>query len=191
MLGFAFSQKLLITHATYPFQRSAPNLELFDSRLYAWKNVGSCGLLKSTHSRIAIFQTLSGEYVCRKFVQRYIPKFISIVLQTPGGKRLGLEMYDLLQCVDRGLDSFGTNMKQAVYWTMMSNAAISCDKIVSNPDAFIKALREVFRDAYPLAERSIIREMKKTFDLRGVPSSYNIVDAFELASKEITEITET
>lgn len=128
------------------------------------------------------------DQICKKLVQTYIPKLIPTVPRIPRGKGdSNLELYDLLQCVDRGLDSFGTNMKQAVYWTLMTNTAISSDKIVSNPDALMRALREVFRDAYPLAERSIIREMKKTFDLRGVPSSYNIVDAFELASKEITE----
>ena len=102
-----------------------------------------------------------------------------------------MEMYDLLQCVDRGLDAFGTNMKQAVYWALMSKEAISSDRILSNPEAFVRALKEIFGAGYPLAERSIIREMKKTFELKKPSSSYSILEAFDLVSKDITEISES
>ena len=99
-------------------------------------------------------------------------------------------MYDLLQCVDRGLDTFGTNMKQAVYWALTSREAISSDKILSNPEAFVRALEEVFGAGYPLAERSIVREIKRTFELDSPISSYNIPEAFEIAGKFITDVSE-
>jgi len=99
-------------------------------------------------------------------------------------------MYDLLQCVDRGLDTFGTNMKQAVYWALMSKEALSSDKILSNPEAFVRALKEIFGNGYPLAERSIVKEMKRTFELKMPVGSYNILDAFDIVSKEITEVSE-
>jgi hypothetical protein len=101
-----------------------------------------------------------------------------------------MEMYDLLQCVDRGLDAFGTNMKQAVYWSLMSKEAISSDRILSNPEAFIRALKEIFGNGYPLAERSIIREMKKTFELEKPTSTYTILQAFEIVKKDITLVAE-
>jgi len=101
-----------------------------------------------------------------------------------------MEMYDLLQCVDRGLDAFGSNMKQAVYWTLMSKEAISSDKILSNPEAFVRALKEIFGNGFPLAERSIVKEMKKTFELSKPTSSYHILDVFETVSKDITQISE-
>jgi hypothetical protein len=101
-----------------------------------------------------------------------------------------MEMYDLLQCVDRGLDTFGTNMKQAVYWSLMSKQAISSDRILTNPEAFVRALKEIFGNGYPLAERSIVKEMKKTFELKMPSGSYNILEAFELVSKDITDISE-
>src|SRR5271169_1037000 len=97
---------------------------------------------------------------------------------------LQLEMYDLLQCVDRGLDNFGTNMKQAVYWSLMSKEAISSDKILSNPEAFVRALKEIFGNGFPLAERSIVKEMKRTFELNMSSSSYNILEAFETVRNE-------
>ena len=108
----------------------------------------------------------------------------------PERRRSSVEMYDLLQCVDRGLDAFGTNMKQAVYWTLMSKEALSSDRILSNPEAFVRALKEIFGNGYPLAERSIVREIRKTFELCKPSSSYNIREAFEIASKFITEVSE-
>ncbi len=99
-------------------------------------------------------------------------------------------MYDLLQCVDRGLDAFGTNMKQAVYWTLMSKEAISSDRILANPEAFVSALKEIFGNGYHLAERSIVREMKKTFELNKPASAYTILGAFEIVSKDITNVAD-
>ncbi len=100
-----------------------------------------------------------------------------------------MEIYDLLQCVDRGLDSFGSNMRQAVYWRLMSDEALPSDKILENPEAFVRVLKAIFGSGYPLAERSIVREIKKTFHLN-LPPQCNISDTFELASKEITLVSE-
>jgi len=119
---------------------------------------------------------------------------LGYILESPSLVKEGIsahmEMYDLLQCVDRALDAFGTNMKQAVYWTLMSKEAISSDRILSNPEAFVRALKEIFGNGYPLAERSIIKEMKKTFELNQPTSSYNILSAFEIVSNDITEVSE-
>jgi hypothetical protein len=98
-----------------------------------------------------------------------------------------MEVYDLLQCVDRGLDAFGSNMKQATYWTLMSKEAISSDKILTNPEAFVRALKEIFGSGYALAQRAIVKEIKKTFDLP--TSSYDIIEAFDIASKTITVVS--
>ena len=99
-------------------------------------------------------------------------------------------MYDLLQCVDRGLDTFGSNIKQAAYWELMSREGVSSDRILPNPEAFVRALKQVFGTGYPLAERSIVREIKRTFELDSPISSYTIPEAFEIASKFITEVSE-
>jgi hypothetical protein len=101
-----------------------------------------------------------------------------------------MEMYDLLQCVDRGMDTFGTNMKQAVYWALMSKESLSSDKILENPEAFVRALKEIFGSGYPLAERSIVKEMKKTFELNLPSGSYDILEAFDIVRKDITEVSE-
>jgi len=97
-------------------------------------------------------------------------------------------MYDLRSCVDRGLDSFGSNMKQAVYWALMSKESISSDEILANPEAFIRILEGVFSSGYPLAQRAIVKEIKKTFSIDIQPGNYNLLEAFELASKQITNL---
>jgi hypothetical protein len=107
---------------------------------------------------------------------------------TGEGVSVRMEMYDLLQCIDRGLDVFGTNMKQAVYWTLMSKEAISSDRILSNPESFVRALKEIFGSGYPLAERSIVKEMKKTFGFNMSSGSYNILEAFESVSNDLLDI---
>ena len=101
---------------------------------------------------------------------------------------MALEVYDVLQCVDRGLDAFGSNMKQTTYWTLLMKEGVSSDKILSQPDAFIRALKEVFGSGFPLAQRSIVKELKKVFDLPLPTSSYSIAEALEVASKTVTEI---
>ena len=101
-----------------------------------------------------------------------------------------MEMYDLLQCVDRGLDSFGSNMKQAVYWQLMSKEAISSDRILYNPEAFVRALKEIFGSGYPLAERAIVKEIRRVFQLQVRPRSYSLDEVFDIVSKDITEVSE-
>jgi hypothetical protein len=97
-------------------------------------------------------------------------------------------MYDLLRCVDRGLDSFGSNMKQAVYWTLMSKETISSDEILTHPDAFIRSLKEIFGNGYLLAQRAIVKEIKKTFEIDMPQGTYDLLEALDLASKEITDL---
>jgi hypothetical protein len=79
-------------------------------------------------------------------------------------------------------------MKQAIYWTLMSKETISSDEILSNPDVFIRTLKEVFSSGYPLAERAIVKEIKRTFAIDMPPGSYDLQEAFDLASKEITDL---
>ncbi len=99
-----------------------------------------------------------------------------------------MEMYDLLQCVDRGLDAFGSNMKQTTYWELTSKEGISSDRILENPEAFVRVLHEVFREGFILAQRTIIKELKKEFpDLNLPASSYTLEEALEIAGKGIAE----
>ena len=72
----------------------------------------------------------------------------------------------------------------------MSKESLSSDKILSNPEAFVRSLREIFGNGYPLAERSIVKEMKRSFDLNMPPGTYNILEAFDVVKKDITDIAD-
>ncbi len=101
-------------------------------------------------------------------------------------------MYDLLQCVDRALDKFGSNTKQATYWALMTKEGISSDRIVSNPQALSRILQEIFgNDGSQIVEKAIVKEIKKAFDLESPSSHYSLTDALEIASSELPGIPET
>jgi hypothetical protein len=102
-----------------------------------------------------------------------------------------MEMYDLLQCVDRALDKFGSNTKQATYWTLMTKEGISSDRIVQNPDAFSGILAEIFgEEGSKIVEKAIIKEIKKTFSLENPSSYYTLNDAFDIACRDMPGISE-
>lgn len=101
-----------------------------------------------------------------------------------------MEIYDLLQCVDRALDKFGSNTKQATYWTLMTKEGISSDRVVSNPEALSRILQEIFGvDGSKIVEKAIVKEIKKTFTLENPSSSYNLDSAFDIACQEIPGIS--
>lgn len=73
-----------------------------------------------------------------------------------------------MQCVDRGLESFGSHAKQTIYWriTILHNSLHSC--VVEHPELFSDILHQLFGDTGYVAEAAIIRELRKTFDLKGM-----------------------
>jgi hypothetical protein len=102
-----------------------------------------------------------------------------------------MEIYDLLQCVDRALDKFGSNTKQATYWTLMTKEGISSDRIVSNPEALSRILEEIFGvEGSKIVEKAIVKEIKKVFDLEKPSSQYTLNDALEVACRDMPGISE-
>jgi hypothetical protein len=101
-----------------------------------------------------------------------------------------MEMYDLLQCVDRALDKFGSNTKQATYWTLMTKEGISSERIVANPEALSRILAEIFGvDGSKIVEKAIVKEIKKTFEFENPSSFYTLNDAFDIACGEMPGIS--
>jgi hypothetical protein len=96
-----------------------------------------------------------------------------------------MESCEIQRCVERGLNVFGINMKQATYSALGTDSEAFQTKIIQDPEALEDALKIVFGSGYVFAERSIIREMKKEFDLEYPASSYTISDAIKIASEEI------
>jgi hypothetical protein len=103
-----------------------------------------------------------------------------------------MEMYDLLQCVDRALDKFGSNTKQATYWTLMTKEGISSDRIVFNPEALSRILEEIFgQDGSKIVEKAIIKEIKQVFGLENPSSYYSLHEALQIACQDMPGMSET
>ena len=102
-----------------------------------------------------------------------------------------MEMYDLLQCIERALDKFGSNAKQATYWALMTKEGVSWENIVANPNPLMRVLSEIFgAEGSKLVEREIIKEIKKVFSLQSPSTTYSLSHALEIAGGELTGISE-
>ena len=76
-----------------------------------------------------------------------------------------LEEYDLLECIDKGLQPFGTHVTQTIYWRLLILHGSQREGIITDPAAFAKMLREIFDESSIGIEKSIIREISKVFTL--------------------------
>jgi hypothetical protein len=96
-----------------------------------------------------------------------------------------LEEYDLLQCIDRGLEAFGSHVKQTIYWRVSVRHGSLHNGIVADPKVFVTTLREIFGDSSIGIEDAIIRELEETFSLR----EHDCIDlalALDAACKQVT-----
>jgi len=76
-----------------------------------------------------------------------------------------MEEYDLLQCIEKGLDPFGSHVKQSIYWKMSILHNYSRDEVIDNPEILASVIRETLCDSSPEVEESISREIRSKFNL--------------------------
>lgn len=98
---------------------------------------------------------------------------------------LALEEYDLLQCVDRGLETMGSQIKRTVYWKISILHGSLHDTIVTNPKIFGNVLREIFGDTAIVVERSIIQELENAFELEQ-GDRQDLISVLEGARRQIS-----
>jgi len=95
-----------------------------------------------------------------------------------------LEEYDLLQCIDRGMERFGSYLKQTIYWRMTILYGSQREAVITNPEIFAKTIEEISDGSSVKIERSIIREIRKVFDLP-VQDSETLCGAIAAARKQV------
>lgn len=95
-----------------------------------------------------------------------------------------METHDILQCVERGLRSFGLNMKMVTFASLESGEGKFSDEILSDPEAFERALKTSFGSGYKLAARAIVQEINK---LCSPNRAQNLVEALEMAKGKTTD----
>jgi hypothetical protein len=100
-----------------------------------------------------------------------------------------METYDLLQCIDKGLDAYGSNAKQAVYLVLSLRKGISYEEVTANPGALEQSLQEVFDDSSAIVKRTIAREIKKVFGLKNISNPNDLAEVLDAAIKCISGIS--
>lgn len=97
-----------------------------------------------------------------------------------------METYDLLQCIDRVLDEFGSSAKQAVYLNLALRKGIPHESMLDNPGALTMTLQEVFDESSSIVKRAIVREISSVFgiDIKVDPSEFE--ESIELACRQIS-----
>jgi hypothetical protein len=99
-----------------------------------------------------------------------------------------LEECDLLGCIDRGLEPFGSHVKQTIYWKMMILHGSQRQGVIAHPGTFAKVIEEIMGGSAVGIEKSIIREIRKVFDL-SVPKTETLVTAIDAARERIVPVS--
>lgn len=71
----------------------------------------------------------------------------------------------VLECIDKGLETFGESVKQAIYWRLESEYRLRRKDIVAKPDVFSKNLFKIFGVGTKTVEHVIIERLRNTFGI--------------------------
>lgn len=86
----------------------------------------------------------------------------------------------ILQCIDSGLDVFGSTVKNVIYWRFTTQYNLERKDILSKPQVFAECLRNFFGERAFKVEQAIVASILGTFHL----SDVNLADS---ATRAITE----
>jgi hypothetical protein len=75
-----------------------------------------------------------------------------------------LNDYDIMDCIEEGLNKFGPGIKYAVMWRMVVQGASPKEGILANPQAFVSALRSIFGRSAQMIEQEILEQIKNKAD---------------------------
>src|SRR5579872_6811702 len=72
---------------------------------------------------------------------------------------------DVLQCIERGLSTFGESVLPVVYWNFEQQRKLDRKEICRRADLFSDSLRKMFSDRSTIIEKGIVQEIVTTFQL--------------------------
>lgn len=90
----------------------------------------------------------------------------------------------ILECVDRGLDVFGTSVKTVIYWRFQSIYNRERKDIVRRPELFSECLRTFFGERAFHVESSIVSVIQDKLNLENVKVSDSLTRAIAEARNE-------
>jgi len=91
----------------------------------------------------------------------------------------------LLDCIDKGLDVFGTTVKSVIYWRFKTIYNSERSEIPRKPDLFSESLRAFFGDRGYHVETAIVASLVDEFKLTEVTYSDSLVRAIHEARKQL------
>jgi hypothetical protein len=72
-----------------------------------------------------------------------------------------LSDYELMECIERGLAKFGSNVKYAVIWRMVVLGDSPKEGILAKPQAFVSALKSIFGSSAKIIEWEVLDQIKE------------------------------
>ena len=74
----------------------------------------------------------------------------------------------ILECIDAGIDVFGSTVKQVIYFRLKTLNSQDRKDIIKKPEIFSECLRGFFGERAFLVEHAIVASILGTFHLSGV-----------------------
>ena len=75
----------------------------------------------------------------------------------------GGSIVEILNCIDRGLETFGQNVGKVVYYRMSKESGIHRSQIIANPNLFISCIGNMFGTYGVKVEKVVGDEIKRKF----------------------------
>jgi hypothetical protein len=82
------------------------------------------------------------------------------MMQTAVSLRAALDDYELMDCIENGLNRFGPGIKYAVMWRMVVLKESPKEGIPTRPEALHTALQSIFGQGSKRIEDAIIEEIR-------------------------------
>ena len=92
-----------------------------------------------------------------------------------------------MECIDEGLDLFGSNLRYLVYWRMTILSSLPRGGILGNPDAFVKGLESIYGMAAKQIETAIVNKIKERSGLEIIRSA-NLPEAIRCVRRMSDQI---
>lgn len=90
-----------------------------------------------------------------------------------------LDNYELMECIEKGLDRFGSSIKYAVMWRMVVLKQAPREGITEKPEAFRSALQSIFGQSSNRIEEAIVEEIVSKIgnDYPGIVDLVELINA--------------
>lgn len=153
----------------------------------AWQDVPCSCILFAVSQKIIHLYLVDYPKITRIFAREeqnpFANKIHNVLISGTEGKD-HMEEYDLLQCIEKGLEPFGSHVKQSIFWKMSILHNYSRNEVSENPGLLTSVIKETLNDSSAAVEDSIAAEIRKKFNLP-YKEAQNMGDAIKLAKRQI------